>query len=271
MDVKLRVSRESESVSRTSSEREVDKNRNVRATRSRDARRLVVHMLCATAALAWPLLCVTPLPAAPARVLMLADDDPTLMHRKAEELRADLAEAVAVEHFELATRIRNELTSLEQDERLAVLDINERFYAALRQHDEEAMESLWADGSLAADCHRSYPGFPTSCGRDAILRTWLDVTSDRHTQIGDLNCKLLRGGVAVVPCSEWRLGWVLDGSVAAPTNADDDMLCTTNVFEKGLDGRWRLILHQACPRSTEIERADDAVDYDASDFPGATG
>lgn len=193
--------------------------------------------------------------------------------REAERLQMEIDDAIAVEHFGLAAKLRDELTRLREDERLAVLDANARFYAALRSRDEEVMEALWVDrGALSTESTRAYPGFAQQSGRDAVLKCWRDVTSDRYTQIGELHCQLLRGGMsAIVTCVEWRLDWMLDGSVATPTKADDDMLSTTNIFEKGVDGSWCLVCHQAWPFSTVEEASEDEVDYDASDFPGATG
>ena len=79
----------------------------------------------------------------------------------------------------------------------------------------------------------------------------------------------------------WGAGWAAGvgcWKAAKPTPGDgalgagDDMLRSTNVFEKNDEGHWRLILHQSVPIAAPIEGFDeDPVEYDADDFPGATG
>ena len=81
---------------------------------------------------------------------------------------------------------------------------------------------------------------------------------------------LLRGELtAVVTCVEWRLGWMMGSDDAAAT--DDDTLSTTNIFERSTDGTWQLILHRAWPVSSVADEMSGDCDYDAEDFPGATG
>ena len=60
----------------------------------------------------------------------------------------------------------------------------------------------------------------------------------------------------------------------------DAALSATNVFELDSQSSWRLVSHRATPIITAAQAAswsseqlleDEAVEYDADDFPGATG
>lgn len=203
-------------------------------------------------------------------------DDAGSVRQNAEAMRAALREALAVEHYGVAAELRDDLANLQNDDaRVTVLDANEKFFAALRKHDETSLAAVWPEhGPLASECSRAYPGFAPLRGRERILDCWRQTTSDRHTQVGDLHCVVLRGGAsAIVTCVEWRLGWLLDGSAAMPAD-EDDTLATTNLFERAADGSWRLVLHTAWPLALGAgSDADDGdeVEYDADDFPGATG
>lgn len=193
-----------------------------------------------------------------------ASDAVITNHGRCEALRVQLADAISNEQYTTAARLRDELENLLQDERLVVLAANERFYAALRTQDEASLTSLWDDGSLASACTRMYPGFAPLRGRSVILDCWRQVRSDQHVRVdgSNLRCTILRGALsAVVTMTEIRIG----------AGAGDEALSTTNVFEKAPPhDEWKLVLHQAWPIVAAIEEMGGA-DYDADDFPGATG
>jgi hypothetical protein len=184
-------------------------------------------------------------------------------YMRAETLRVELEEAVTAERFSQAASIRDELAALTKDAEVAVRDANAHFYNALRQHDADAMERIWPDGALADSSTRVFSGFPVMRGRCAILDLWREVRIGVHTT--DTRCKVLRGGLsAVVTCVERELGG----------GPGDGALAATNVYEKDeLRDEWRLVLHQAWPMAEEVNSAEeeDVVEYDADDFPGATG
>ena len=186
-------------------------------------------------------------------------------HSHVESLRTDLADAVSEERFDVAASLRDELAQLTKDAEISVIDANTAFYKALSTHDEDAMKRIWAaDSPLASCCSRVYDGFPVLHGRTPILELWRQVSSDARVHVADTDtkCVLLRGGYsAVVHCIERRLGMGNDGLLAA-----------TNIYELDeVSAQWRLVLHQARPIAIEAGSEDDAVDYDADDFPGATG
>lgn len=185
-------------------------------------------------------------------------------HIRAETLRVELADAISEERFSQAAILRDELRVLVQDAEVAVRDANANFYRALCQHDADGMERVWPDHPLAASCTRVFSGFPVQRGRRAILDCWRQVRVDVHTT--DTRCVMLRGGLAaVVTCVERELGGGPgDGAVVA-----------TNIYEKDEErgDEWRLVLHQASPMAevSDGDEDEDAVEYDADDFPGATG
>lgn len=183
---------------------------------------------------------------------------------RAMTLRQELAAAVSAESFAKAALLRDEIAALKHDTEVQVQIANAEFYEALRAHDEKAMQRIWADGPLSSFCTRPYDGFPQLHSREAILQCWLEVSSDKLIHVSDARCVVLRGGQsAVVQCVERRLGkGPGDGAIAA-----------TNIFELDEESdTWRLVLHQSMPVSDNSNSSDeDAVDYDADDFPGATG
>lgn len=171
------------------------------------------------------------------------------------------------QNFAKAAALRDELRLLLDDAEVAVLVANDSFYSALRAHDVSRMNTLWEDGTLAGACIRSFDGFPPLHGRQTVLDTWLEVFGPQLAiSLESVRCAVLRGGLsAVVTCVERRLG----------ESRGDGALSATNVFEKNVDGQWRLVLHQAVPfddpTNAQAESAEHEVEYDADDFPGATG
>jgi len=194
-----------------------------------------------------------------------AGDVLSRQYSRSQCVRELLADAVSAERYAAAAELRDELAALLCDEHIAVLHANEQFYSALRSRNEGVLSGVWADGALAAACTRTYPGFAPLQGRSAILATWRQVNSDQHVELQEMHCTVLRGDQsAVVMCTERRPG----------LGAGDDTLRTTNLFEKDAEGgRWHLILHQSVPVASPDETLDDydEVEYDAEDFPGATG
>ena len=200
------------------------------------------------------------------------DERRTPSYSRAEELRSDLAEAIALEQYATAAELRDELAEMNADAEIAVLSANEAFYSALRSHDHAAMERLWKVGPLSAACTRVYPGFPPLFGRESILEVWREVHSDAQMALSnaETSCLILRGGFsAVVTCVERSItGGPGDSTVSA-----------MSIFEKDeTDGSWRLILHQARPidvmrqgNGSPMDLQEPGYEYFDEDVPGATG
>jgi ketosteroid isomerase-like protein len=155
---------------------------------------------------------------------------------RAIEVKALLAAAIGREDYGTAATLRDELATLQLDDEVAVLQANEAFYEAFSARNLEAMEAMWVSEGDGAVC--AHPGFPPLRGHRAIIDSWQQIFSDSNMQLKaeNVRCLLLSGGLsAVVTCVERIEG------------AGDNALTATNIFEKGTDGRWRMVLHQAGP------------------------
>ena len=186
------------------------------------------------------------------------------MREDPERLRAELESAVRTENFAQASALKAEISMLRLETEVAVLDANAAWYSALRDHDATAMEEVWPETPLSTMCCRVYDGFPLLRGRSAVLDTWRKVRSDQQMATFDTRCVVLRGGYsAVVTCVERRLGG----------GSGDSALSVMNLFELALDdASWHLALHQATPmQGPASSMPEQVVEYDADDFPGATG
>ena len=195
------------------------------------------------------------------------DDLPTL--------RAKLDAAIEAEDYALAASLRDALRALEDDAAAGVAEANARFYAAFRAADIDVMASCLAFGENVTVIH---PGCNAIRGREAVLESWrvifsgatraagrgaavaLDIeavevqvyappapksSGDSEAVSSSSSSSSLKSGsnnsnnsskgtgaLGVVTCVERVDGGDSTGRVVA-----------TNVFERGGDGRYRMILH----------------------------
>ena len=163
---------------------------------------------------------------------------PTARYDRVNALKKALDVAVDKEQYEVAAKLRDELNAFSLDDEVAVLQANTAFYDAFTSGDLAVMEELWvSEMEDAAVC--THPGFSHIRGHAAIIDSWREIFRDAKMKItpDNVHCTMLRGGLsAVVTCTE-RVG----------TGDGENALTATNVFEKGGDGRWRMVLHQAGP------------------------
>lgn len=151
---------------------------------------------------------------------------------RAEYERA-LASAVAEERYEDAARARDLMESLSRDSIRGVTDANEAFYRAFRGADVKAMGDVWTRGAHAQCAH---PGQGVVCGRADVMASWELIFAGVPREVGiDVKCVDVRAHATdswgFVTCVE-RIG------VGA-------RLTAVNVFERGDDGVWRVVMHQA--------------------------
>lgn len=127
----------------------------------------------------------------------------------------------------------------DENEKLAVLAVNARFYRAFNEGDLIAMERIWAANAPVACLH---PGEALLCGRSAVFHRWQEILAYRpgFTLRCDSPTAQLVGTAAIVYCYE--------GSNEHPAH-----LAATNVFvREGSD--WRMVHHQAGPLADPIPR-----------------
>jgi len=189
-------------------------------------------------------------------------------------LRAKLDAAIDAEDYALAASLRDALRALEDDAVAGVTEANARFYAAFRAADIDVMASCLGFGDNVTVIH---PGCNAIRGREAVLESWrvifsgatraagrgaavaLDIEavdvqvyappapkdsdsseyfSPSNSENGSIgsssssNNSKGTGALGVVTCVERVDGGDSTGRVVA-----------TNVFERGSDGRYRMILH----------------------------
>ncbi|MEM7142744.1 MAG: nuclear transport factor 2 family protein [Actinomycetota bacterium] len=117
----------------------------------------------------------------------------------------------------------------------AVLAANQAFYDAHEGRDLEAMRAICEHSDRAVCVH---PGWP-------ILRGWADVEDSWARILGGPGRNqfiLTNASVDVVG----ELAWVtLDENMVAPGGTST--VAATNVFARGDDGEWRLVVHHASP------------------------
>lgn len=129
----------------------------------------------------------------------------------------------------------------------AILDANERFYAAFRDRDADAMDAVWAREATIACIH---PGWGPLVGRDDVMRSWRQIlASDDAPRVACAEPEVtFVGDVAHVICVEHVELAGGDGS---------GVFVATNLFVRE-DGAWRLALHQASPLARDDDEDTDA-------------
>ena len=144
--------------------------------------------------------------------------------------------ALAIADESLATDAEITLTADEQ----AVLEANERFYAAFHSRDMAAMEALWARKAPVAVIH---PGWPGVTGREAVLESWRQIMENPASpRIQSVEPKAyVHASTAFVICYE-----------IVPTG----LLIATNIFVRE-DGAWKMVHHQAGPSAPPRPSGED--------------
>jgi ketosteroid isomerase-like protein len=113
----------------------------------------------------------------------------------------------------------------------ALLAANAAYYRAFAARDFAAMEALWAE----ADVTCVHPGWPVLIGRAPILGSYRDIFRNPSQE-------------AVTAREEKLVVAGADGRVFCVEEVGGGLLLATNWFRL-VEGRWRLLHHQASPLS----------------------
>ena len=143
------------------------------------------------------------------------------------------------EDYALAARLRDELRSLQDDERTGVLAANAAFYEAFERGSVDAMRRVWAGGDHVRVTH---PGSGCIVGRQQVIQSWEFVfQSSREMAIELADVEVHVGGdMALVTCTELLDAGATVGRISA-----------TNVFERA-GGEWRVVHHHGGPAQSSL-------------------
>ena len=126
-----------------------------------------------------------------------------------------------------------------ESDREAVLSANAMFYRAFEVRDLELMGQLWANTPYVRCIH---PGWEPLFGWEEVVGSWGQIFNGMETlrfSLADVSVRV-GGDMAWVELSE-MLEATHEGKPAR------SQVLATNLFERGADGRWRLIHHHASP------------------------
>lgn len=158
--------------------------------------------------------------------------------------------AAGVENYVEAARLRDRINEIEneiadqpQEARamLELLEAHKAFYNCFAERDAKQMAELWAseehDDSTGGlnwpKC--AHPYLKPMQGYDTIVKSWRDILEDKNVQdivaMSDVQCKVLPGGQS--------------GLITCTQQIGGNEFTVTNVFTKGYDGKWRIVLHHA--------------------------
>mmetsp|Transcript_3949 Transcript_3949/g.12960 ORF Transcript_3949/g.12960 Transcript_3949/m.12960 type:complete len:253 (-) Transcript_3949:89-847(-) len=183
-----------------------------------------------------------------------------------EAMKRQLAEAVENERYREAAELRDALESLASDEEVAILAANDEFYTAFSGKSVTAMEAVWAGCDedscpVMEEVFCSHPGYAFVTGRHNVLESFGDIfqtTPPMRVRCLVDSVRLLRGGLsAVVTCRE-----IVGGADEKPTaggGAAGPELVAINIFEKGEDGAWKLVMRQAGPCAPQARPCADNI------------
>lgn len=193
-------------------------------------------------------------------------------------LRAKLERAIEAEDYALAASLRDALRALEDDAVAGVTEANARFYAAFRAADIDVMASCLGFGDHVTVIH---PGCNAITGRDAVLESWRVIFSGATRAAGrgaavalDIEAVEMQVYAPPVPKSDPdSFSSASSSSSGSPSSSSSSLksnsnsgegtgalgvvtcvervdsgdstgrVVATNVFERGSDGRYRMILH----------------------------
>lgn len=155
---------------------------------------------------------------------------------------------------------------IDSPDRAAVLDLNERLYAAFEGADLDGMDELWIKGGLARSVVCVHPGWPTLRGRDEVMRSWAMIMANTtYIQFVLTDVELeVSGDTAVLTCVEN----ILTAADDEDGEADEAAFAgakgvATNVFRRTGAG-WRLWVRHGSPVLSGAE--DDDEDPDEPDL-----
>jgi len=133
--------------------------------------------------------------------------------------------------------LRISCTSQGMSDETAILAANAAYYGAFAAADIAAMSRVWADDNVSC----IHPGWPALVGRPAILDSYREILRNPDQERIDPRNEtvLVAGDQARVICVEFVGGAAL---------------AATNMF-KCIDGKWRMIHHQASPIADLVEEA----------------
>ena len=126
-----------------------------------------------------------------------------------------------------------------ESDREQVLAANSMFYRAFEVRDIDLMGQLWANAPHVRCIH---PGWEPLYGWEEVIGSWNQIFAGMETLRFSLSDVAVRvgGDMAWVELSE-MLEATHEGKPAR------SQVLATNLFERGADGRWRLIHHHASP------------------------
>lgn len=120
------------------------------------------------------------------------------------------------------------------DNRLAIEEANDAFYAAFISGSQSAMAAVWGVGEHVQCIH---PAAGCIAGRDTVLESWKLVLGGSRLKITLEDVRIYANETdGYVTCVEI-------------VEADDSKgrIAATNIFEKQKGGKWKIIHHHASP------------------------
>lgn len=136
--------------------------------------------------------------------------------------------------------------SSHEEQEMAVLRANKRFYEAFEQLDIEAMSAVWLHADRARCIH---PGWRTLRGWPAIKESWIAIFSNTEEikfTLTDVSVDL-SDHMAWVSCVEN----IIDSGNAIPVVSTIE---ATNIFQR-VGSEWRMVQHHA---SMAVRERDDS-------------
>lgn len=126
-----------------------------------------------------------------------------------------------------------------ESDREQVLAANAMFYRAFEVRDIDLMGQLWANAPHVRCIH---PGWEPLYGWEEVIGSWTQIFKGMETlrfTLADVSVRV-GGTMAWVELNE-MLEATHEGKPAR------SQVLATNLFERGADGRWRLVHHHASP------------------------
>eukprot|EP00887_Chlorella_sp_A99_P002915 scaffold6.g2915.t1 len=148
-------------------------------------------------------------------------------------LQALLDEAIEGEAYEAAAQLRDTIQQRRFDNRLAVEEANDKFYAAFASGSLPAMAEMWGKGEHVQCIH---PGAGCIAGRAAVMEGWKLLLGTGRMRIKLQDVRVYASDTdGFVTCVE-----VLEAAESR------GRIVATNVFEKQ-DGKWKITHHHGSP------------------------
>jgi hypothetical protein len=165
---------------------------------------------------------------------------------KLPELKEKMTAAADAEDYREAAKLRDIIRKIELETSpheltagLALLEANAAFFDSFSKRSPTDMAQIWADEAHDETCDGSnwpvcvHPFNQPLRGKNKIVNSWRqgfarlqDVPSYDNVQ-----CTVFPGGQSGLITCTYQIG--------------KDEYTTANVFTKGFDGKWRLVMHHA--------------------------